>query len=189
MLNAHGHQVVKPNAIQRPLRRDCDPVHSSSSPIATEESEHARQLSPGMAPPSRPLDRLLAPSDMTGNDPNTLRGYLKTWAEFGKGAGRGIADLVASPPPGTKENPVIWNPVTQLKKDWQGLKNLHEEYKTNPNYVAGELARPCTIDPCGISAFNSCWNGIETYKGYRRERCFDDRGNGRRFALCCQSFW
>jgi hypothetical protein len=137
-------QTPKFNPNQPYQNAQFDP-NSSYSPIATEESEHARQLSPGMAPPSRPLDRLLAPSDMTGNDPNTLRGYLKTWAEFGKGAGRGIADLVASPPPGTKENPVIWNPITQLKKDWQGLKNLHEEYKTNPNYVAGELAGPALL--------------------------------------------
>lgn len=136
------------------------PEEAGFGPPVTEESEHARQLSPGMAPPERPIDRLLAPSDMTGVDPNTLRGYVRTWAETLKGAGRGIADFIASPLPGTKENPIIWNPVTQEKKDLEGLKSAYGEFKVDPNYAAGELAGPALlthvvsnlITPAGMAA-------------------------------------
>ncbi len=130
--------------------------------ITTEESEHARQLTPATPHPALAsgLDRLLAPSDMTGNDPNTLKGYAKTWGEFLKGAGQGIRNFIASPPPGTDGNPVIWNPAEQLKKDWQGVKDAWNEGKKNPNYVSGEVAGPVLLthalssflEPAGMAA-------------------------------------
>lgn len=121
--------------------------------VTTEESEHTRQLSP-----SRPLsssitpqktssaiERLLSPSDMTGNDLNTFRGYARTWGEFLKGAGAGIKNFVMTPLPGTSENPVTWNPVKQVKKDVEGMKALLDEAKKDPNYAAGELAGPMLL--------------------------------------------
>ena len=129
--------------------------------LTTEESEHARQLKPATINTIAPaLDRLLAPSDMTGNDPNTLKGYGKTWGEFLKGAGQGIRNFVATPFPGMDENPVIWNPVEQFKKDWQGVKDAWDEGKKNPNYVAGEITGPIllthaissVLEPAGMVA-------------------------------------
>ena len=132
--------------------------------VTTEESEHARQLSLGMAPPERPLARLLAPKDESANpssfDPNTLRGYAARGVEALKGMGSGIVNLIASPPPGTKENPIIWNPVTQFKKDWQGVKDWNELRKLNPDYAWGSMLGPMLLthtvsrlmEPAGITA-------------------------------------
>jgi hypothetical protein len=133
-----------------PAEPDFIPANPS---LTTEESEHARQLKPALPlsstiTPERTssaLDRSLAPSDMTGNDPNTLRGYGKTWGEFLKGAGAGIKSLITTPPPGTKENPIIWNPITQVKKDWSGLEDLVATAKDNPNYAAGVVTGPSLL--------------------------------------------
>ncbi len=49
--------------------------------LTTEESEHARQLSPGVAAPQRPLNRMLAPKDETANpsgfDPTLCAGMRR----------------------------------------------------------------------------------------------------------------
>jgi hypothetical protein len=141
-------QTVQPN--------DWQPV--------TEESEHARQLSPGVAPPARPLNRLLAPKNETANpeafDPNTLRGYAARSVEALKGIGGGIVNLIASPPPGTQDNPIIWNPITQAKKDWQGIKEWNELRETNPDYAWGSILGPMLLahtassllEPAGVTA-------------------------------------
>ena len=115
--------------------------------LVTEESEHARQLKPAISHPALPsaLDRLLAPSDMTGNDPNTVKGYLRTWGESLKGAGSGIRKFVIAPAPGMEGNPVIWDPAEQFSRDWKGLKDWYAEAKKNPNYAVGEMVGPALL--------------------------------------------
>ena len=121
--------------------KDVDPADWKDVP-ATEESEHERQLKPAQV---SSISRFLAPSDMTGNDPNTLRGYAKTWGETLKGGARGIGALLTTPLPGMEGNPVNWNPVTQAKKDIGGMKDWYEEFKKNPNYAMGEMAGPMLL--------------------------------------------
>ena len=123
---------------------DADVAPDARAGLTTEESEHARQMVPARVEPGG-LDRLLAPSDMSGNNPNTLSGYAKTWGEALKGAGAGIKAFLTAPPPGTKDNPVIWSPIKQAQKDFGGLKDLYEQSKVNPNYAAGELAGPMLL--------------------------------------------
>jgi hypothetical protein len=118
--------------------------------VTTEDSEHERQLVPAkplssvIPSPSR-IDQFLAPSDMTGNDPNTLRGYLKTWGEALKGGGAGIKAFLTTPLPGTKNNPIIWNPLKQIKKDVSGMEDFAADAKKNPNYAAGEYIAPILL--------------------------------------------
>jgi len=134
----------------------------------TEESEHARQLAPSrpISPTITPqrtssaLDKFLAPSDMTGNDPNTLKGYGKTWGEALKGAAQGIRQFITTPLPGTDGNPIIWNPVAQAKKNISGIEDLAKTAKENPNYAAGLVAGPMLLthtltkllSPAGMAA-------------------------------------
>lgn len=141
--------------------------------VTTEESEHARQLSPGMAPPVHPLSRLLAPKNEKENpsefDPNTLRGYAARTVEALKGMGSGVVSLIASPPPGTAQNPIIWNPITQFKKDWQGVKDWNELRKQNPDYAWGSMLGPMLLthtvsslmEPAGITAKLSRGAGVD----------------------------
>jgi hypothetical protein len=88
------------------------------------------------------IDRALAPSDMSGVDPNTLRGYAKMWGEALKGAGAGIKGMVS--PPYLPEH-IIWNPVEQFKQDAQMLSNLKDVAKHDPNYVAGAISGPALL--------------------------------------------
>jgi hypothetical protein len=132
--------------------------------VTTEESEHARQLSPGVKPPEKPLSRIFAAKNESANpsefDPNTLRGYAARGVEAFKGIGSGIVNLVASPLPGTDQNPIIWNPVTQAEKDWQGVKDWNELRKMNPDYAWGSVLGPMLfthtvsslMKPSGITA-------------------------------------
>lgn len=132
--------------------------------VTTEESEHARQLSPGMSPPAHPLNRLLAPRNEKANpsdfDPNTFHGYAARSIEALKGMGSGIVGLIASPLPGTQGNPIIWNPITQAKKDWQGVKDWNDLRKLNPDYAWGSVLGPMLLthtisslmEPAGMTA-------------------------------------
>lgn len=122
------------------------PVQQGLTPTGTNPAGFPTfQGTPDQHPVLSGIDRMLAPSDMTGNDPNTLKGYLKTWGETLKGAGAGIKSLITTPLPGTDANPINWNPVTQFKKDAAGLGNWYQQFKENPNYAAGEMAGPALL--------------------------------------------
>ena len=152
MATGPAPKSVEPNDWQTVEPNDWQTVPAASV-------SDAAVRSPALKQPSA-LDRLLAPSDMRGNDPNTLGGYAKTWVEALKGAGAGIKGLITTPVPGTKDNPINWNPLTQAKKDIGGLKDLYEQFKVNPNYAAGELAGPALLthtvsrllSPAGMAA-------------------------------------
>ncbi len=90
---------------------------------------------------STAINRILAPSDMRGNDPNTLPGYAKTWGEAAKGAAAGIKGLLTPSLPAK----VNWNPVTQVKEDVSKVKDFLSTAKENPNYAAGEVAGPMLL--------------------------------------------
>jgi hypothetical protein len=136
-----------------------------SAPYApvTEESEHERQLAPSRVKPSG-LGQFLAPANETAApkdyDPNTLRGYGARVGQALKGAASGITGLLTTPPPGTKENPIIWNPATQFKKDFQGIKDWNDLRKTNPDYAWGSMVAPMLLthtvtkflEPAGMTA-------------------------------------
>jgi hypothetical protein len=53
--------------------------------------------------------------------------------------GAGAKAFVTAPLPGTENNPVIWNPVTQFQKDWQGVKDWNELRKADPDYAWGNM--------------------------------------------------
>lgn len=138
-------------------------------PLVTEESEHARQLKPAqplstvIPSPSR-IDRFLAPANETVNpsayDPNTLRGYGARAGQGLKGIAASLKGFITAPPPGTKNNPIIWNPVTQAEKDWQGVKDWNELRKVNPDYAWGAILGPMllthvvsgVLEPAGMTA-------------------------------------
>lgn len=114
------------------------------APLTTEESEHERQLAPSRVKPSG-LAQFLAPADETANpqayDPNTLRGYGARVGQALKSAVSSVVGMVDSPLPGMEGNPIIWNPVTQVKKDVQQFKDWNDLRKKNPDYAwAGILA-------------------------------------------------
>ena len=136
--------------------------------VTTEDSEHARQLKPAqpvsLPTPSR-IGRFLAPANETTNpadyDPNTLRGYGARAGQALKGMAHSIAGLFdPNSIPGTKGNPINWNPVTQAKKDWQGVKDWNELRKVNPDYAWGSVLAPMLLthtvssllEPAGITA-------------------------------------
>jgi len=116
--------------------------------VTTEESEHERQLAPSRVRPSgiaqflTPANETAAPKDY---DPNTLRGYGARIAQALKGGASGLVGLITAPPPGTKENPVIWNPVTQFKKDEQAYKDWNDLRKVNPDYAWGSMVAPMLL--------------------------------------------
>ena len=115
--------------------------------VTTEESEHARQLAPARPLPGGTLDRLLAPKylDRKPGDPNTFSGYGQHAGEALRGMGQGVRSLVSTPLPGMKDNPVIWNPVTQIKKDFQGLKDWNELRRSDPDYAWGAIFGPMLL--------------------------------------------
>lgn len=131
--------------------------------VTTEESEHARQLAPSRVQPSG-LAKFLTPANETAvpkdYDPNTLRGYGARAGQALKGAAAGISGLVTTPPPGTKENPINWNPLTQLNKDVQRVKDWNELRKVNPDYAWGSMVAPMLLthtvssflEPAGMTA-------------------------------------
>lgn len=101
------------------------------------------------------LDRMLGPSDMSGNDTGTLKGYFKTWVELLKGGAAG-AKAAFSPPDHLTWNPVeqfrkdfphgiIWNPITQAKDDWADSKDFRELAEKDPNYAVGLLLGPALL--------------------------------------------
>ena len=138
-------------------------------PLTTEESEHTRQLkaaqpvSAVVPSPSR-IARFLAPANETVNpsayDPSTLRGYGARVGQVLKGGASSIKGLATTPLPGTKSNPINWNPLTQAEKDWQGVKDWNELRKVNPDYAWGAILGPMLLthtvsgllEPAGMTA-------------------------------------
>ena len=119
----------------------------------------AKREAKGRAP-SR-IDSFLAPNPAAGNaDPNTLRGYAAQAGEALKGMGASLKGFVTTPIAGTKGNPIIWNPVTQLKKDWQGVKDWNELRKADSPYAWGAVLAPMLLthtvsgllEPAGMTA-------------------------------------
>ena len=131
-------------------------LDDSGNPIA--------QPSGGEAPPSR-VGSFLAPANEKANpteyDPNTLRGYGARVGQALKGAGASVAGMFDPKSiPGTKENPINWNPLTQLNKDVQGVKDWNELRKVNPDYAWGSMVAPMLLthtvssflEPAGMTA-------------------------------------
>jgi hypothetical protein len=107
---------------------------------------------------------ILAPKNETANraafDPKTFHGYAARSVEALKGMAEGVVGLFATPMPGTEENPIIWNPITQVEKDWQGIKSWNALREANPDYAWGSILGPILlthtvsklIEPAGMTA-------------------------------------
>jgi hypothetical protein len=115
--------------------------------------------------PRTGIGRLLTPANEAENlpkyDPNTLRGYGLRTVEALKGMGASVGAMFDPHSiPGTKGNPVIWNPATQVKKDWQGIKDWNDLRKINSDYAWGSVLAPMLLthtlsslmEPAGITA-------------------------------------
>jgi hypothetical protein len=121
---------------------------SADTPIDTSgHLERMEQTHVAPRPAVTSLDRMLAPNPEAGNaDPNTLRGYGRQWGEAAKGMAAGVKGFLDPHTfPGTEGNPVIWNPVTQFKKDWQGIKEWNELRKEDAPYAWGAILSPMLL--------------------------------------------
>lgn len=103
------------------------------------------------------VSRFLAPANEAANpkeyDPNTVRGYGARVGQALKGMGASVVGMFdPSTIPGTKDNPINWNPVTQFKKDFQGVKDWNELRKLNPDYAWGGVLAPMLVSHT-ISSF------------------------------------
>ena len=134
-------------------------------------------VEPNRAPAPRQqwsMDRFLAPANEKANpsqfDPNTLSGYGARTGQALKGIASsvtGMFDLRSIP--GGEDNPIIWNPATQFKKDWQGIKDWNELRKANPDYAWGSILGPMLlthtvsglIEPAGITAKLARGTGVD----------------------------
>lgn len=137
-----------PDFIPDDQHSDFIPDESYTIASPTEVSGAYAYRKPDAAPPpSGALDRFLAPKylDQSAGDPNTLKGYGQHAAEALRGMGQGAKSLVATPLPGMEGNPVIWNPVTQIKKDIQGVKDWNELRGRDPDYAWGNILGPMLL--------------------------------------------
>ena len=113
--------------------------------VTTEESEHARQLAPARPLLGGTLDRLLAPKYLDRKPENGHFQRLRTTCRGSVARhGAGCTVAVSTPLPGMKDNPVIWNPVTQIKKDFQGLRDWNELRSRDPDYAWGGFLARCS---------------------------------------------
>ena len=92
----------------------------------------------------------LSPANEAANpkdyDPNTMRGYGARVGQALKGMASSVVGMFDPKSiPGSKENPVNWNPLTQVKKDWQGVKDWNELRKENPEYAWGGVLAPMLL--------------------------------------------
>jgi hypothetical protein len=144
-----------------------DPDDWQTVAPAEAKPAEAKPQSSGVARFLAPANEAESPKDY---DPNTLRGYGARVGQALKGVASSVGGMFDPHTiPGTKGNPVIWNPVKQAEKDWQGVKDWNELRKVNPDYAWGSVLAPMLLthtvsaimEPAGITAKLARGTGVD----------------------------